>query len=119
MLQDVKDQFRRDQDEVDQINAEEKRLQSAKAQAKVGSTEARQIDLGIRALHEQHQVFWIRLCERMTMQVEQVERNREEVQSLVEITMETGDEDTEMDTTIVEQGMLPKVPGRAEQQVYE
>ncbi len=42
-----------------------------------------------------------------------------EGESTVEVMMETGDDDHEMDTTIVEQGRLSEANGQAEQLVYE
>ncbi len=55
------------------------------------------------------------LRERVVVSAEQVQRVREEQQSLVEIEMETEMVDTDMDVTIVEQGTLPKVNGMPEQ----
>ncbi len=76
---------------------------------------------------EQKEALWKRSQERAEeqkrleslRQVAQSEMGEGEEQSTVEITMETEDIETEMDTTIVEQGILPKVKGPAEQQVYE
>ncbi len=89
-------------------------------QSKPESEEARQCDIRLRALQEQQTVLYARLHERVVVSAEQVQRNREEEQSLVEIQMETEEVvDTEMDTTIIEQGTLPKASGSPEQQVYK
>ncbi len=76
---------------------------------------------------EQKRALWKHLKERVEEQKRlqslkeavQSEMGEGKEESIVEITMEMEDVDAKMDTTIVEQGTLPKARGWAEQQVYK
>ncbi len=116
MLKNVKGQFQRDQEEVDQIKAEETRLLAKKPWSKAGSEEACQYDIGLRMLQEQKNAVWKCLHDQATAQDRELQEGKP---SIIEIMMEMDDVDTEMDTTIIEQGVLPKVRGSIEQQVYD
>ncbi len=104
---------------MEQIKAEDTRLHAVKAQSKAGSEEARQCDIGFDTLGIQRDVLWTRLYEQAAEQEKQLQGNRGEEPSAVEITMEMDEIDTKMDTTIVEQGKLPKADQTIEEQVYE
>ncbi len=54
-----------------------------------------------------------------TEQGRQLQNERGEEQSTIEITMEMDEIDTEMDTTIVEQGTLPNPAQTIEAKIYD
>ncbi len=96
-------------------------------QARINSREEQQCSLGIAALLDQKDALIQRYGERMETQKKAealkqailAEWDKDEEPSRVKVTMETGDDDTEMDTTIAEQGALPEACGRGEQQIYD
>ncbi len=94
-------------------------MQATKARSKAGSKEACQCTVGLEALWAQKEALWTRLQDQITKQGRQLQPEPEEELSTVEITMEMDEIDTEMDTTIVEQGKLPKADQTLEEQVYE
>ncbi len=126
------EQWAKEKKELDLLKVEELRLQKAQARALAKMREAEQCKLGMAAMLEQKNDLYERLKKRVDekKKLESLESLAQAVQSLVvegegkgestvEVTMETGDEDHEMDMTIVEQGKLPEANGPAEQLVYE
>ncbi len=85
---------------------------------KPDSEEMRQCDIGLEALRQQREVLWARLHDQATEQGRQLQSEWSEESSAVEIMMETDEIDTEMDTTIVEQGILPKPSQTIKENIY-
>ncbi len=111
--------------ELDQIRVKEKRLLDAKVWLKPGSEETRQCDIGLEALRQQREVLWAHLHNQATEQGRQLQSEgrglqseRGEKPSAIEIMMETDEIDTEMDMTIVEQGILLKPAQTIEANIY-
>ncbi len=59
------EQFFRDQKELGQFKAEEKRLQAVKIRAAIESEEARQCEIGMKALDDQRKVLLDRLADKL------------------------------------------------------
>ncbi len=116
----ISDPAQRDRAEMNIMQNEEHRLLAVRRQARLSTEEIQQCDYGLRALIGQRRVRLDRLAKQPTVSVEPVQQvEEEEEESRVEITMETDDIETEMDDTIIEQGVLPEANTKAEEQAYQ
>ncbi len=92
---------------------------AAKIQSKSDSEETCQYEIGLDTLQQKRDVLWTHLQDQAFEQGRQLQGEGEQ-SSLVKVTMETEEIDTEMDMTVIKQGILPEAPAQSlEVTIYE